>query len=40
MWWVAFIELGLFLMLTALVAWVFFKPAKKKKNDDKTSHHS
>lgn len=40
MWWFAFIELALFFILAAIVAWVFFKPTKKTKKDDGSSHHS
>jgi len=31
MWWLAFVELALFFILAAIVAWVFFKPVKKRK---------
>lgn len=40
MWWLAFAELTLFFILAAIVAWVFFKPAKKKKTDTRKSDHS
>jgi len=32
MWIVSFIELSIFLLLAGVVAWVFFKPVKKKNN--------
>jgi len=38
--WFAFIELSLFLFLAVIVAWVFFKPVKKKKSDTHKSDHS
>jgi len=40
MWWLAFVELSLFFILAAIVAWVFFKPVKKKKSGTHKSDHS
>ncbi len=36
MWWAGLIELGIFLILGGIVAWVVFKPAKKQDPKNKT----
>jgi hypothetical protein len=36
MWWAGLIEISLFLLLAGVVLWVFFKPTKKPKDNNKS----